>query len=285
MDKNAIIKALRDYTQATSNEVANTVTLPIDLINKGLGYIGLGSNEPVGGSEWMRRQGLTAPVPEGTAQLLGETTGLVMPMVAAAKATQIATALRNMGENIAKPKGGGMAGGQRGALLYDSNGKTRQQMADIIQRDADTLVDMLKAKGYAASVEHSGSKMGPSSYVGVLNPITEKNISNIRLSDHSKGPFNHAGLYGNFTAEEFPQLIQKIERDLTGPKSIVLEKDELTYRMAQELMEQGKKSSSAWKAARRQANEFYETQHLFPRPLAQLPTPPQNLVKALRDGN
>ena len=118
MDKNAIIEALRDYTQATSNEAANTVALPIDLINKGLGYIGLGSNEPVGGSAWMRRQGLTAPVPEGTAQLLGETTGLVLPMVATAKAANIATALRNMGENIAKPKGGGMAGGQRGAVVW-----------------------------------------------------------------------------------------------------------------------------------------------------------------------
>jgi len=273
MDKNAIIKALRDYVQATSNEVANTVSAPVDIINAGLGNIGLSSNEPVGGSAWMQRQGLTAPVPEGTAQLLGETTGLVLPLAGAMKAKEIATALRNMGENIAKPKGGGMAGGQRGALLYDANGKTRQQMADIIQRDADTLVDMLKVKGYAASVEHSGSKMGPSSYVQVSNPITGKYIHNIRLSDHSKGPFNHAGLYGNFTAEEFPQLIQKIERDLTGPKSIVHDKDELTYRITQELMEQGKKSSSAWKAARRQANEFYETQHLFPRPLAQLPTP------------
>lgn len=98
MDKNAIIKALRDYAQATSNEVANTVAAPIDIINTGLGYVGLGSDEPVGGSAWMRRQGLTAPVPEGMAQTLGETTGLVLPMVGAMKAKEIATALRGMGE-------------------------------------------------------------------------------------------------------------------------------------------------------------------------------------------
>lgn len=118
MDKNAIIKALRDYAQATSNEVANTVAAPIDIINAGLGYVGLGSNEPVGGSAWMRRQGLTAPVPEGMAQTLGETTGLVLPMAGAMKAKEIATALRGMGENIAKPKGGGMAGGQKGAIVW-----------------------------------------------------------------------------------------------------------------------------------------------------------------------
>ena len=98
MDKNAIIKALRDYAQATSNEVANTVAAPVDIINAGLGYVGLGSNEPVGGSAWMRRQGLTAPVPEGMAQTLGETTGLVLPMAGAMKAKEIATALRGMGK-------------------------------------------------------------------------------------------------------------------------------------------------------------------------------------------
>lgn len=118
MDKNAIIKALRDYAQATSNEVANTVAAPIDIINTGLDYVGLGSNEPVGGSAWMRRQGLTAPVPEGMAQTLGETTGLVLPMAGAMKAKEIATALRGMGENIAKPKSGGMGGGQKGAIVW-----------------------------------------------------------------------------------------------------------------------------------------------------------------------
>lgn len=285
MDKNAIIKALRDYAQATSNEVANTVAAPIDIINAGLGYVGLGSNEPVGGSAWMRRQGLTAPVPEGMAQTLGETTGLVLPMVGAMKAKEIATALRGMGENIAKPRGGGMGGGQRGALLYDPNGKTRQEMADIIQGDAENLVNQFNAKGYHATVEHSGSKMGPSSYVIVSNPANDSYIKNIRLSDHSKGPFNHAGLYGNFTAEEFPQLIQKVEDDLSGPKSWLMLRNELRQRIRQDLIEQGKKSSSAMKAATRLSDEFYNTQHVFPQPLAPKPTPPQNLVKALRNGN
>jgi len=97
MDKNAIIKALRDYVQATSNEVANTVAAPVDIINAGLGNIGLSSNEPVGGSAWMQRQGLTAPVPDGMAQTLGETTGLVLPLAGAMKAKEIAAALRGMG--------------------------------------------------------------------------------------------------------------------------------------------------------------------------------------------
>lgn len=133
MDKNAIIKALRDYAQATSNEVANTVAAPIDIINTGLDYVGLGSNEPVGGSAWMRRQGLTAPVPEGMAQTLGETTGLVLPMAGAMKAKEIATALRGMGENIAKPKGGGMAGGQRGAVNLGKHQPLKSEATQHLQ--------------------------------------------------------------------------------------------------------------------------------------------------------
>ena len=172
MDKTAIIKALRDYAQATNNEVANTVAAPVDIINKGLGYVGLGSNEPVGGSAWMQRQGLTAPVPEGTAQLLGETTGLVLPMVGAAKATEIATALRNMGENIAKPKGGGMAGGQRGAVNL---GKHQPLESGAIQNSQLQTLDSLNPTG--------------SIFVG-YNPVSRANAplgKNITTYDKTSG--------------------------------------------------------------------------------------------------
>lgn len=94
MDKQAIINALRNYAQATSNEVANMVAGPVDLVNAGLEKMGMGTQDPVGGSAWMQRQGLTAPVPEGIAQKLGEATGLVLPL-AGMKAKEIAQVLRN----------------------------------------------------------------------------------------------------------------------------------------------------------------------------------------------
>jgi len=95
MNKNAILKALRDTAQATSNEIANTVAMPIDMINSGLGYVNLGSEKPVGGTKWFADMGLTAPVEEGSApQLAGETLGLVIPLAGAMKAKEIATALR-----------------------------------------------------------------------------------------------------------------------------------------------------------------------------------------------
>lgn len=118
MDKKAILKALRDTAQATSNEIANTVAMPIDLINSGLGRIGLGSEKPVGGSKWFADMGLTAPVEEGSApQLSGETLGLVLPMAGAMKAKEIATALRKGGENLTKSVPIAR-GGERGAIVW-----------------------------------------------------------------------------------------------------------------------------------------------------------------------
>ncbi len=58
---------------------------------------------PVGGSDWMEQKGLLAQPKNRNAGLLGEAVGGVLPIVAAAKAPQIAKGLLQMGENAAKP--------------------------------------------------------------------------------------------------------------------------------------------------------------------------------------
>ena len=82
MDKSAIIKALRDGTQATSNGIATSVLGgPVDGIAAGLEYLGVPvGNTPVGGSQWLQNKGLTRPVQDGGApafigDLLGQTAG------------------------------------------------------------------------------------------------------------------------------------------------------------------------------------------------------------------
>src|SRR4030095_10514240 len=100
--------------QGASNAAASNVSAPIDLINAGLGKVGLGSEEPLLGSAWMKRQGLTAdPESEGWG-LVGETAGNIIPIAASAKAPQIASALRKGAENIAVPTSA--ANLQRGAI-------------------------------------------------------------------------------------------------------------------------------------------------------------------------
>lgn len=82
MDKSAIIKALRDGTQATSNGIANSVLGgPVDGIAAGLEYLGVPTGPaPVGGSQWLQNQGLTRQIQDGgipayIGDVLGQTAG------------------------------------------------------------------------------------------------------------------------------------------------------------------------------------------------------------------
>ena len=84
MEKQAIIKALRDGVQATSNGIANSVLSgPVDGIAAGLEYLGVPvGSAPMGGSQWMQNNGITRPIQDGGApafvgDLVGQTIGNV----------------------------------------------------------------------------------------------------------------------------------------------------------------------------------------------------------------
>ena len=92
---------LLDFAQAASNAAVSNVSGPVDLLAWLLSKAGVNVGEPVGGSEWMKKKGLTKDVKPGAAQVAGETVGLLSPVAAAAKAPQIASGLLKMGENAA----------------------------------------------------------------------------------------------------------------------------------------------------------------------------------------
>jgi hypothetical protein len=94
---------LLDFLQGASNSVASNVSAPVDGIAWLLRKAGLNVGTPVGGSDWMAQQGLTAEPQNKMAGLLGESFGGVAPILAAAKAPQIANGLIRMGENAAIP--------------------------------------------------------------------------------------------------------------------------------------------------------------------------------------
>jgi hypothetical protein len=92
------------FLQGMSNSAAGTVTAPVDGIAWLLRKAGVPvPAAPVGGSDWMEQKGLLAQPKSRNAGLLGEAIGGVAPIVAAAKAPQIARGLLQMGENAAKP--------------------------------------------------------------------------------------------------------------------------------------------------------------------------------------
>jgi hypothetical protein len=125
---------LLDLLQSASNTAASNVSAPVDGIAWLLRKAGIPVPQaPLGGSDWMQAQGLTRPVEQSGMSLTGETLGLLAPVVAAAKAPQIAQGLLTLGENAASPTERGMIGSQRGALsakLDDYVGQHRAPMKD-----------------------------------------------------------------------------------------------------------------------------------------------------------
>jgi len=112
------MSGLLDFLQGASNASASTVSGPVDLISwliRKSGGGGIIGDAPVGSSAWMAQKGLTRPT-QGMAGLLGEAAGLSLPIVASAKAPQIASGLLQMQANAAAPTSALNA--QRGAIVY-----------------------------------------------------------------------------------------------------------------------------------------------------------------------
>lgn len=128
---------LLDYLQAASNAAASNVSGPIDLINSGLRFAGLPMPAaPFGGSQWMQDRGLTRQVDDPYARVTGETLGLIGPMVAAAKAPQIAQGLLRMGDNLRAPTPYNTAArGQGGVFLAHTPGKPNPDVGTRFQRE------------------------------------------------------------------------------------------------------------------------------------------------------
>jgi len=203
---------LLDLLQGASNSAASNVSAPIDGLNWLLRKAGAPvSARPFLGSDWMAQRGLTAQPQNKIAGLLGESFGGVAPIVAAAKAPQIANGLLGMMENAAVPR---TLSRQAGVIEFPP-GFTRPEKSSAIKSMAEDFADAAKSQGLFASVEHSGSAAGPSSYVSVSDPITGAKFENpFRFSDHSKGAINHQfvneahGIYGDGLD---PKLLNSLE--------------------------------------------------------------------------
>src|SRR5574343_214322 len=110
------MNGLLDFLQSASNTAAENVSAPVDGIAWLLRKAGVPVGDtPVGGSAWMREKGLTRPVNQSTASLAGETFGLLSPIVASAKAPQIAGGLLKMADNAMAPR---TMNPQTGAIVW-----------------------------------------------------------------------------------------------------------------------------------------------------------------------
>ena len=149
------MSGVRSFLQGASNAAASNVSAPVDGLAWLLKKAGVNVGTPVGGSDWLRQKGLTAEAP-GVSGLLGESVGGVLPMLAAAKAPQIASGLLKVGENATAPATiTGPSAGQRGMILYHgSNSKT--PLSSIEDRG---VFGGLFASPRAASAESHGEAL------------------------------------------------------------------------------------------------------------------------------
>lgn len=79
---------------------------------------------------------------------------------------------------------------------------------DFIQKSADDLAEVLNKKGFKATVQHSGSAGGPSSYVSIFDPQTGRFINDpVRFSGHTKGVFNSQSIHDISGPEDVQKII------------------------------------------------------------------------------
>lgn len=110
----------RQLGQSASNTIAEGVTMPVDalawLLRKGGAQV---PQNPLGGSDWAKQQGMMADVPQGAPKTAGEALGLLAPMAGTKQGVNaLATALRQGGENLSNPA---MLNKQAGMALADMN--------------------------------------------------------------------------------------------------------------------------------------------------------------------
>ena len=134
-------------------------------------------------------------------------------------------------------------------LMSIPSGLTRAEQANLIQSQAENFAAKAKEMGLSASVEHSGSKAGPSSYVSISDPITGKKFeSPFRFSGHSKGPTQNQFVYdvGNDFSKELNLLenmassIPKAERDAIQSARQAKMLEELALAEKERLFSQGR---------------------------------------------
>jgi hypothetical protein len=157
---NALQNLLQSFGQGASNSAASTVSAPVDGIAWLLRKAGLNVPEPMGGSDWMERNGLTARPKNAIAGLLGETAGMLAPLVVAAKAPQIAGGLLSLDDKAMDMARRGAEGymnrtGMQQNMLYHGGEMVKTPIADkqgVLTRGmpaVSTSPNMLEAARYA----------------------------------------------------------------------------------------------------------------------------------------
>lgn len=238
---------LGSLMQGMSNSAASNISAPVDGIAWLMRKAGFPiPSNPFGGSDYLAQQGLTQEPKNHIMGLIGDGLGGAAPIAAAAKATQIAKGLLQMGENAATPS---TLNKQAGMALFDTSNLPNRGK-DLIQSKAEDLAAMLSGNGFKVELQHSGSAAGPSSYLKVFDPETGRYFDDVRLSGHSKGIFNSQGVTNVASDAELNGVLEKAIGMRALGKSSGLSFQESLDNAAQKLIGEGVKPKTAYNQAR-----------------------------------
>ena len=138
----------------------------------------------------------------------------------------------------------------------------RQEIVEKVRAQAEKLAEQFRASGFDVSLEHSGSQIGPSSYLSVSDPQTGRAFGNqLRISDHSKGPFQNQFVTNIGSQEQADQAfaaamkmrdLGRTENFLNSQKQKATKEQELIQirlKSAEKKMRTGRNLSNAEKEA------------------------------------
>ena len=221
---------------------------------------------PYGSEQWLKE--LPLPPTSQAGNVLGKAASFV-PLNPAPVIRGVQKAGQIAGEELAATMLG-----QRPNSLLDKvvpkpmfavppeQGLLTQDQTTILNKEnirslSEDFANKLNNLGFNATVEHSGSKAGLSSYVKVYDPETGRFFKkNIRFSDHSKGPKN---LDENINITDYNVDTKKLIEDALdmralGKSSFFVQQEKLEQ-MAKKFIDDGMKPRSAYNKAKSLLNE------------------------------
>jgi hypothetical protein len=180
----------------------------------------------LGGTTRMRPEALDAAL--AVAPMLRAASAGVKPLT---KGLPVGASIKNVGKN------------------FPTSITDRSEVKNV----ANDFASQFKQMGFDVTVDHSGSKAGASSYLGVSDPQTGRFLSKpIRISDHSKGARElDANINVLNPQEDFAKITSTLNDMRAKGDTLVFKQD----RYAQELIANGIKPKTAYQRAKTEITE------------------------------
>ena len=101
----------------------------------------------------------------------------------------------------------------------NTTGMSKADTVKAVREFAEHAARELERNGLSVQIQHSGSVVGPSSYLDLYDSLTGAHIPQVRISNHSKGAFNAALVIDIGGEADLQALIEKIN-ELRTPERI-----------------------------------------------------------------